>query len=131
MLVQTTKQFKVYFCFAVCYNEFMNKIYTIEEIKNILNDNKDYFAEKYNVNNFLLFGSYAKNLQTEESDIDLLVNFTKPVDMFDFVDIQEYLTKIFNKKIDLGTVNGLKSFVKDSILKEALTLWRKKNRYFF
>ena len=106
-------------------------MYTIEEIKNILNDNKDYFAEKYNVNNFLLFGSYAKNLQTEESDIDLLVNFTKPVDMFDFVDIQEYLTKIFNKKIDLGTVNGLKSFVKDSILKEALTLWRKKNRYFF
>ena len=122
MLVQTTKQFKVYFCFAVCYNKFMNKIYTIEEIKNILNDNKDYFTKKYNVNNFLLFGSYAKNLQTEESDIDLLVNFTKPVDMFDFVDLQEYLTKIFNKKIDLGTVNGLKSFVKDSILKEALTL---------
>ena len=122
MLVQTTKQFKVYFCFAVCYNKFMNKIYTIEEIKNILNENKDYFTEKYNVNNFLLFGSYAKNLQTEESDIDLLVNFTKPVDMFDFVDLQEYLTKIFNKKIDLGTVNGLKSFVKDSILKEALTL---------
>ncbi len=122
MLVQTTQQFKVYFCFAVCYNKFMNKIYTIEEIKNILNDNKDYFAEKYNVNNFLLFGSYAKNLQTEESDIDLLVNFTKPVDMFDFIDLQEYLTKIFNKKIDLGTVNGLKSFVKDTILKEALVL---------
>ena len=122
MLLQTIQQFKVYFCFAVCYNEFMNKIYTIEEIKTILNDNKDYFAEKYNVNNFLLFGSYAKNLQTAESDIDLLVNFTQPVDMFDFVDLQEYLTKIFNKKIDLGTVNGLKSFVKDSILKEALAL---------
>lgn len=109
----------------------MDKVYTIEEIKNILNDNKDYFAEKYNVNNFLLFGSYAKNLQTAESDIDLLVNFTQPVDMFIFIDLQEYLEKIFNKKIDLGTVNGLKSFVKDSILKEALAIWRKKNLYFF
>lgn len=76
----------------------MDKIYSIEEIKNILNNNKDYFTEKYGVDNFLLFGSYAKNLQTAESDIDLLVNFTKPVDMFDFVDLQEYLTKIFNKK---------------------------------
>ena len=108
----------------------MDKIYSIEEIKNILNKNKDYFTEKYNVSNFLLFGSYAKNLQTAESDIDLLVNFSKPVDMFEFIDLQEYLTEIFNKKIDLGTVNGLKSFVKDSILKEALVLWNKKNQYF-
>lgn len=100
----------------------MDKIYSIEEIKDILNTNKNYFAEKYSVNNFLLFGSYAKNLQTAESDIDLLVNFSKPVDMFEFIDLQEYLTKIFNKKIDLGTVNGLKSFVKDAILKEALAL---------
>ncbi len=109
----------------------MDKIYSIEEIKDILNTNKNYFAEKYSVNNFLLFGSYAKNLQTAESDIDLLVNFSKPVDMFEFIDLQEYLTKIFNKKIDLGTVNGLKSFVKDAILKEALALWNKKNQYFF
>lgn len=100
----------------------MDKVYSIEEIKAILNENKDYFTQKYGVNNFLLFGSYAKNLQTAESDIDLLVNFLKPVDMFDFVDLQEYLTKIFNKKIDLGTVNGLKPFVKDTILKEALAL---------
>lgn len=109
----------------------MNKIYSIEEIKAILNENKDYFTEKYNVNNFLLFGSYAKNLQTADSDIDLLVNFVKPIDLFDFVDLQDYLTKIFNKKIDLGTVNGLKPFVKDSILKEALALWKRKNQYFF
>lgn len=122
MLVQTIPQFKVYFYRDICYNAFMDKIYSIEEIKNILNKNRDYFTEKYNVSNFLLFGSYAKNLQTAESDIDLLVNFSKPVDMFEFIDLQEYLTEIFNKKIDLGTVNGLKSFVKDSILKEALVL---------
>ncbi len=99
-----------------------NKIYTIDEIKNILQNNKKFFEEKYFVDNFLLFGSYAKNLQTVHSDIDLLVNFKKPVDMFVFIDLQDYISKLFNKKIDLGTPNSLKKFIKDKILQEAVAL---------
>lgn len=99
-----------------------NKIYSIEEIKEIINSHKDFFENNYNVENFLLFGSYAKNKQTMDSDIDLLVNFKQPIDMFDFIDLQEYLSKIFNKKIDLGTINSLKEFVKNSVLNEAIVL---------
>ena len=99
-----------------------NKVYSIEEIKEIINSHKDFFENKYCVENFLLFGSYAKNQQTADSDIDLLVNFKQPIDMFDFIDLQEFLSKIFRKKIDLGTINGLKEFVKSSILKEAIVL---------
>lgn len=44
-----------------------DKIYTVEEIRDILKNNKDYFEEKYFVDNFLLFGSYAKNEQTYDS----------------------------------------------------------------
>lgn len=99
-----------------------DKVYSVDEIRNIINSHKDMFEKKYQVENFLLFGSYAKDLQTPESDIDLLVNFIKPIDMFDFIDLQEYLSNLFHKKIDLGTVNGLKSFVKNSILKETIKL---------
>ena len=99
-----------------------NKIYSIEEIKEIINSHKDFFEKEYCVESFLLFGSYAKNQQTPDSDIDLLVNFKQPIDMFDFIDLQESLSKIFRKKIDLGTINGLKEFVKSSILKEAIVL---------
>lgn len=99
-----------------------NKIYSIEEIKEIINSHKEFFEEKYCVENFLLFGSYAKNQPTVDSDIDLLVNFKQPIDMFDFMDLQEHLSKIFRKKIDLGTINSLKKFVKNSILKEAIAL---------
>ena len=99
-----------------------NKIYTIDEIKNILQNNKKFFEEKYFVDNLLLFGSYAKNLQTVDSDIDLLVKFKKPVDMFDFIDLQDYISNLFNKKIDLGTPKSLKSFIKDKILQEAVAL---------
>ncbi len=98
------------------------KVYTIEEIKEIIQKQKSYFEEKYFVDKFLLFGSYAKNQQTPDSDIDLLVNFRHPVDMFDFMDLQDYLSKLFGKKIDLGTPNSLKRFIKDKIFKEAIVL---------
>ena len=61
-------------------------------------------------------------MQTPDSDIDLLVNFKKPIDMFAFIDLQEYLSKIFNKKVDIGTPNILKSFIKQQILNEAIAL---------
>lgn len=98
------------------------KIYTIDEIKKILQEKKSYIEEKYSVDRFLLFGSYAKNQQTSNSDIDLLVSFSRPVDMFEFLDLEEYLTMLFNKRIDLGTLNSLKKFIKDKILKEAIVL---------
>lgn len=98
------------------------KIYTIDEIREIINQNKNIFEQNFSVNEFLLFGSYAKNQQTAESDIDLLVSFKKPVDMFEFIDLQDYLAKLFDKKIDLGTCSSLKKFIKDKILKEAIAL---------
>ncbi len=99
-----------------------DKIYTIEEIKQIIHNSMDYFREKFFVDKFLLFGSYAKKHPTASSYIDLLVSFTNPIDMFDFIDLQEYLSALFGKKIDLGTTNSLKTFIKDKILKEAITL---------
>lgn len=98
------------------------KIYSVQEIKNILHEHKTFLEKRYNVRSFLLFGSYAKNQQTVGSDIDLLVDLSHPIDMFDFIDLQEYLMKIFNKKIDLGTINSLKDFIKKSVLKEAISL---------
>lgn len=99
-----------------------DKVYSIEEIKEIINSQKKFFEKNYCVESFFLFGSYAKNQQTKDSDIDLLVKFKQPIDMFDFIDLQEYLSKIFSKKIDLGTVNSLKDLVKSSILQEAIIL---------
>ncbi len=99
-----------------------DKIYSIEEIKAKIKEHENFFKEKYHVRGFLLFGSYAKGEQTPDSDIDLLVDFQKIIDMFEMIDLQEFLQNLFGKKIDLGTKNGLKSFVKKSILEEAITL---------
>ena len=101
---------------------YNDKIYSIDEIKNKIKENERFLKEKYHVRGFLLFGSYAKGEQTEQSDIDLLVDFQQIIDMFDMFDLQEYLQNLFGKKVDLGTKKGLKSFIKKSILKEAIAL---------
>lgn len=98
------------------------KIYSVDEIKTKIKENEEFLKEKYHVRRFLLFGSYAKGVQTVNSDIDLLVDFQKIIDMFELLELQEYLQKLFGKKVDLGTKKGLKSFVKKSILKEAIVL---------
>ncbi len=96
--------------------------YTVEDIRNRISSQRAILSEDFCVKNLFLFGSYAKGLQNENSDIDFLVEFSDDVDMFKMVDLQEFLTKLFNKKIDLGTPNGLKSFIKDNVLKEAVLI---------
>jgi hypothetical protein len=98
------------------------KIYSLEEIKKIIHQNEKDLKEKYKTLRFYIFGSYSRGEQTEESDIDFLVEFSEPVDMFEFVNLQDYLKEIFGKNIDLGTPKGLKSFIRDKILKEAVIL---------
>lgn len=73
---------------------------------------KDYFVEKIGY-----FGSYARNEQTIDSDIDVLVKFSKPLG-WAFFDLQILLENKLNLKVDLVTENGLKEQLKVRILNE-------------
>ncbi|AXE17291.1 nucleotidyltransferase [Runella rosea] len=48
-----------------------------------------------------IFGSYARNQQRQDSDLDILVNFEKTVNLLDFVGIEMDLTDILGIKVDL------------------------------
>lgn len=98
----------------------MKKKYTLHELKLIINSKKPELAEVYNVSNIFIFGSYAKETQTDESDIDLLIETNKPISLFKFVNLKQYFENLLGKKIDLGTPNSLKPLVKNAILKEAV-----------
>ena len=62
-----------------------------------------------------MFGSYSDNSNTEDSDIDILVELEKPIG-WKFFTLELFLEKVFNKKIDLVTKNALKEQIKDDIL---------------
>lgn len=87
------------------------------EIEEIIRKNKIFLEKKFFVKKIGLFGSYVREQQTEESDVDILVEFSKPVGL-EFFDLKEYLESVLNKKVDLVTIGALKPTMKDRILKE-------------
>lgn len=74
----------------------------------------------YSVSRLSLFGSVARDEAGPESDVDLLVEFDKPMGLFGFVDLKNYLESILGHRVDLVSKNALKRQLRDDILKEAI-----------
>lgn len=90
---------------------------TKSELVAKLREIKPLLTEKYSVKSIGLFGSYVDNTNTEESDIDLLVEFEKPIG-WKFFTLEIYLESILGCKVDLVTKNGLKDPIKNQILNQ-------------
>jgi len=86
------------------------------DILNTLNELKPVLQSDYSVKRIGLFGSFSEGSNTDESDIDLLVEFEKPIG-WKYFSLAIFLEKIFNRKIDLVTKNALKEQIKDDILR--------------
>lgn len=86
----------------------------------ILKKHDDDIKKKFGVKKIGVFGSSVKGEAYERSDIDILVEFRKSLDYFEFLDLQYYLEDLFNRKVDLVTADALKPFIKDRILKEVV-----------
>jgi predicted nucleotidyltransferase len=76
---------------------------------------KPFLSRKYNVSKIGYFGSFSRNEQTEESDIDILVEFSKPIG-WDFFDLKDLLEKELGVKVDLVSTKALRKQLRDSIL---------------
>lgn len=79
---------------------------TTEKITNILSEKSEYLVEVYGVKRIGLFGSYAKGTHTEDSDIDIIVEFETPLG-FKFMDFADYLEELLGKPVDVLTLGGL------------------------
>ena len=74
-----------------------------EELLNFLRTNKDLLKSKYSLTKIGIFGSYARDEQTENSDIDIILDFE--TDLEDIYgtkyDLREYLKSVFKKEVDI------------------------------
>jgi predicted nucleotidyltransferase len=95
----------------------MNKI---EEISNKLIEIKPTLRSKYKVKDLEIFGSYIRGEQKKGSDIDILVNFYETIDLFTYIELENFLSKILGIKVDLVMKDTLKSRIKERILEEAI-----------
>ena len=92
----------------------------VEEIKKILKDNKSVLKDEYGVIEIGLFGSYIKGNQKEASDVDILVEFEKAIDLFTFVQLKNHLSVLLGANVDLVIKKALKPKIGKRILSETV-----------
>jgi hypothetical protein len=72
------------------------------------------------VRSLALFGSTARGEARVDSDVDLLVDFARPVGLFGFLEVKSYLEHLLGRPVDLVTASALRPEVRDTVLREAV-----------
>ena len=79
-----------------------------KNVVDILRRELPYLRNNYGIKRLGIFGSFAKQKQKSNSDIDLIVEFESPIGL-NFVELAEYIEKLLGRKVDIITNEGVKS----------------------
>lgn len=87
---------------------------TREKVIEILRKEMPYCVSEYGVKKIGLFGSYAKGTPTQGSDIDIIVEFERPIGL-KFIEFAEYLEGLLGTSVDILTPAGIESIRIDKV----------------
>ncbi|MCL4497057.1 MAG: nucleotidyltransferase family protein [Deltaproteobacteria bacterium] len=93
-----------------------------DEILRILKQHKEELYKKYGVKEIGLFGSFARGEETDKSDIDILVEFEKPVGLLTVSSLENYLSDLLGIKADVVRKRNIRKELKENILNEVVNL---------
>jgi len=94
----------------------------LKKIEKIVKENKMALTEQFKVKEIGIFGSVVRGEEKETSDVDMLVEFEKPIGFFKFLELEEYLSDLIGGKVDLVSKKALKPRIGKHILKEVALL---------
>jgi len=100
-----------------CDNEYMA---TRQEVMARLRGLKGELADRYDVLEIGIFGSVARGENDTASDIDLLVEFGPRADLITYIGLWQFLEESFGAKIDLVSKGGLRSELRDSVMRDVV-----------
>jgi predicted nucleotidyltransferase len=92
----------------------------VEDIKRTLSQHKTELKKRFKVKTIGVFGSYVHGEQKQQSDVDVLVEFEEPIGLFEFMDLEMYLSNLLGVKVDLVSKKALKPHIGEHILKEVI-----------
>jgi len=78
--------------------------------------------KKFKVKTLGVFGSYVYGEQRRVSDVNVLVEFEEPIGLFEFMDLEDYLSQLLGVKVNLVSKKALKPHIGESILKEVIMI---------
>jgi predicted nucleotidyltransferase len=91
-----------------------------DEVIDKLSASIDDLRREYPLKSLSIFGSAARGEAGPESDVDILVEFNGPIGLFKYCRLAHRLEQILGRRVDLGTPNSLKPYLKDRVLQEAV-----------
>ena len=92
---------------------------TKDEILDFLRKNKSFFKKKFDVDQIMLFGSYARDQATPQSDVDILIDSQKK--SYDSLfSLKDLLEKQFQKKVDIFYKDSVRRFIMRFIKEELI-----------
>lgn len=100
----------------------MEKQKNLKEIENLIVLNRPFLDREFKVKNIGIFGSFVRGEQKKGSDLDILVEFREKIGFFKFLELEEFLEKLLNLKVDLVSRKALKPRIGQYILNETIML---------
>jgi uncharacterized protein len=94
----------------------------VEQFQRVLADHLPYLKSEFHVQTLGLFGSYTRNEQNPESDLDVLVTFSQTPSLIQFVRLENYLSDLLGVNVDLVMREALKPHLGVHILSEVVTV---------
>ena len=76
--------------------------------------------QKFGIHSLSIFGSVARDQAHKNSDVDILVDFEKPVGLFEYARLKMYLEEVLERPVDLVTPEALRQELREDILREAI-----------
>lgn len=98
----------------------MTKNKKLEEVILLLKKKKNFLKKKYKITEIGVFGSYVRGEQTQNSDIDILIDKDEAIGLLRLANLQNYLSSQIGIKVDLAIKKSLKPQIDKSILSEVI-----------
>ena len=98
------------------------KIESSDALLEILREIKPVVFSDFDVKEIELFGSFARDSVTQESDIDLLVTFGEDATLFDLVRLKLFLEEYLGRMVDVVPKESLRVELRESVFKEAIAV---------
>jgi len=96
--------------------------HSLEKFLEILHEQISLLAERYSVEKLEVFGSFVRDEQKKDSDLDILVTFKKAPSLLTFIAIENHLSDLLGVKVDLVMKDSLKPKIGQQILREAISV---------
>ena len=92
----------------------------VADLSKIIRQHLPKLIQDYNIKYLGIFGSYVRGEQKEDSDLDILVEFSKEPDLLEFIGLKQELSETLGVEVDLVMKSALKPRIGKRILEEVV-----------